>query len=214
MKSPVTKEIERALSTFDPAQYSGIKVNKFQPRKKFFELVVENGSTASGIVDCMACIPFFRDLKISYCCRYEPDFFEKRDKKTFCEKYHLRCETEKVQCPFQLKKASGVRDVFFAAIEVKISAADFRSKNGHNFCGNLNYYAMPYELYKGLSGEIPEDIGVITYHGHGLLRQTKQAKFLELGLEAQKWILVNMVQKRPVLIGRSELQRNRKEKEK
>jgi hypothetical protein len=47
--------------------------------------------------------------------------------------------------------------------EIKISRADFRSENGHNFVGNKNYYALPAKIAYTLEHEIPEDIGIIIY---------------------------------------------------
>lgn len=45
--------------------------------------------------------------------------------------------------------------------EIKVTKQDFHSKHGHNFVGNLNYYVMPYNLYKSIRDEIPEHIGVM-----------------------------------------------------
>lgn len=43
---------------------------------------------------------------------------------------------------------------------MKSSVEDFRSKNGHNFLGDYNYYVMPEEVYAKVSNEIPYEIGV------------------------------------------------------
>lgn len=31
--------------------------------------------------------------------------------------------------------------------EMKITKSDFKSKNGHNFVGNRNYYVIPKNIY-------------------------------------------------------------------
>lgn len=46
-------------------------------------------------------------------------------------------------------------------IEIKVTKADFKSKNGHTFIGNKNYYAMPPELYEQVKDKVPKDIGVL-----------------------------------------------------
>lgn len=47
--------------------------------------------------------------------------------------------------------------------EVKITLADFRSENGHNFHGNENYYVVPAELAPKIEALVPEDIGIIVW---------------------------------------------------
>lgn len=38
---------------------------------------------------------------------------------------------------------SGIEKGDFYCFEIKSSAEDFKSKNGHNFIGDYNYYVMP-----------------------------------------------------------------------
>ncbi len=47
--------------------------------------------------------------------------------------------------------------------EVKITLSDFKSKNGHNFHGNENYYVVPAELAPKIKDLVPEDVGIIEY---------------------------------------------------
>lgn len=49
----------------------------------------------------------------------------------------------------------------FKCYEIKISKQDFYSKNHNTFCGDLNYYVMPYELYQQVKQDIPKHIGVV-----------------------------------------------------
>lgn len=49
----------------------------------------------------------------------------------------------------------------FRCYEIKVSVADFHSKNHNSFIGNYNYYVMPNELYEKVAGEIPDGIGVL-----------------------------------------------------
>lgn len=55
---------------------------------------------------------------------------------------------------------SGIEKGDVYCYEVKSSVEDFKSKNGHNFLGDYNYYVMPYDVYFKIRGEIPYWIGV------------------------------------------------------
>ncbi len=48
-------------------------------------------------------------------------------------------------------------------VEIKISRADFNSKNGHNFFGNLNYYAVPKDLVEYVKTKVADGIGIISF---------------------------------------------------
>jgi hypothetical protein len=51
-------------------------------------------------------------------------------------------------------------DGTWRAYEIKVTKADFRSKNSKSFVGNLNYFALPAALYEQVKDEIPEGVGV------------------------------------------------------
>lgn len=55
---------------------------------------------------------------------------------------------------------SGIEKGDFYCYEIKSSAEDFHSKNGHNFIGDFNYYVMPEEMFDAVKAEIPHDVGV------------------------------------------------------
>ena len=78
----------------------------------------------------------------------------------------------------------------FIFVEIKISKSDFKSKNGHNFNGNQNYYAMPEELYDNVKNLIPDNIGVITYKNYEL-KTMKKCKKIESMLEISNKIKIN-----------------------
>lgn len=56
---------------------------------------------------------------------------------------------------------SGIEKGDFYCYEVKSSVEDFRSKNGHNFIGDFNYYVMPEDVYEKVKDEIPYKVGVL-----------------------------------------------------
>ncbi len=51
----------------------------------------------------------------------------------------------------------------FRCYEIKITKADFHSKNHNSFVGHLNYYVFPAPLYQEVRSEIPDGIGVLLY---------------------------------------------------
>lgn len=55
---------------------------------------------------------------------------------------------------------SGIEKGDFYCYEVKSSIEDFRSKHGHNFLGDFNYYVMPESVYEQVKEEIPYKAGV------------------------------------------------------
>ncbi|CAM2079798.1 MAG: hypothetical protein NSGCLCUN01_04026 [uncultured Clostridium sp.] len=70
----------------------------------------------------------------------------------------------------------------FRCYEIKISKSDFKSKHGHNFVGNFNYYVIPKELYVEVEKEIPNHIGVYTWNGRKL-RLIKRPRKQELKVD-------------------------------
>lgn len=64
---------------------------------------------------------------------------------------------------------SGIEKGDFYCYEVKSSVEDFRSKNGHNFIGDFNYYVMTEETYETVKHLIPHAVGVYTPGAFGLV---------------------------------------------
>lgn len=71
---------------------------------------------------------------------------------------------------------SGIEKGDFYCYEVKSSIDDFRSKNGHNFIGDFNYYIMPKDVYTAVCSEIPYDVGVYCPYPYGGLYSAKKAR--------------------------------------
>lgn len=63
---------------------------------------------------------------------------------------------------------SGVEKGDFYCYEIKSSAEDYRSKHGHNFIGDYNYYVMPKEVYEAVKTGIPFDVGVLAPDEYGI----------------------------------------------
>lgn len=80
--------------------------------------------------------------------------------------------------------------------EVKISKGDFKSENGHNFCGERNYYAMPKALYPQVKADIPPGIGAITYDQEtGTMRIARHCEKRVITDEDRVFLLYNSLKK-------------------
>lgn len=66
---------------------------------------------------------------------------------------------------------SGIEKGDFYCYEIKSSVADFKSKNGHNFIGDYNYYVMTAETYSQVKELVPYDIGVFTIDEKELMHE-------------------------------------------
>ena len=54
----------------------------------------------------------------------------------------------------------------FICYEIKITKADFKSENGHNFVGNKNYYVIPSDLLDFTKDKLKNQtkVGIITFN--------------------------------------------------
>ena len=85
--------------------------------------------------------------------------------------------------------------LLLTCIEIKVTKADFKSEHGHNFVGNLNYYAVPEEIYKEIEPLVPEGIGILVYLHKGMyqgLRSRRKPTFRPMTDEEQKWLLLSV----------------------
>ena len=74
----------------------------------------------------------------------------------------------------------GIEKGDFYCFEVKSCVDDFKSKNGHNFIGDFNYYVMPFDVYEEIKNLVPYNVGVLTEKtdriGRSYLECTKKAR--------------------------------------
>lgn len=114
-----------------------------------------------------------------------------------------QCKIEGITFP--CKECKGciyrVRDVKKVSMcttcfECKITMADFRSKNGHNFHGNRNYYIVPRELVSKIEILVPDNIGIIAYiEKSNSLRMIRECEFREIDNEL-RWKLLYAAMKK------------------
>lgn len=69
---------------------------------------------------------------------------------------------------------SGIEKGDFRCYEVKSSIEDFKSKHGHNFIGDFNYYVMTSDVYEKTKDKIPYFVGVLVPDSYGRLMSVKK----------------------------------------
>lgn len=67
----------------------------------------------------------------------------------------------------------------FRCYEIKVTKSDFYSKAKHTFCGDFNYYVMPYSLYEQVKQDIPKNIGVLGEFSEVIKRPIRVNKTIE-----------------------------------
>lgn len=138
--------------------------------------------TPSGIVDSIR----FEDYPVAeeYLCRLiDTDRYSERDNHTTaimhpqfilgqCFRDGSTDKNDKKCHGCTLREHLWHVGMMVTCFEVKITYADFKSENGHNFHGNENYYCVPKELATKMVSEIPDDVGILAYYegekGYGL----------------------------------------------
>ena len=200
-KTNATRTIESLLKSYNPATIAGYRLNKFRDRHLAFECVVECGNISKGIVDCIRideilinehrkriCYPGYHGNKAHY-----------KDFVSPCGQTPTFCENTK--CPYNSYIIEHEHDVLITCYEIKVTKADFHSKNGHNFVGNANYYVMPKALYEEIKNEIPDEIGVIIHcetDKFSGLRRVKECKLKTLSDTERMWLILNVLKRSKV----------------
>lgn len=166
-----------------PTELSGLKLNTLRDSVRCSEVTVNNSNIRGGIIDFMRFEEYYTIEGEKRLCR-----LNWRAKAEYCEKGLAKGERRKYcdqkSCRFNYAVDIEVNHYLHTAIEIKITLADFKSSHGHNFVGNLNYYAIPNHLLSEVENLVPTDIGIILYK-EGNLVEYKQALFHELNLEEQ-----------------------------
>lgn len=75
-------------------------------------------------------------------------------------------------------KSVGIEQGNFYCYEIKSCIEDFKSKHGHNFLGDLNYYVMTEELYNQVNDNIPFSVGVYVLVGDCLVSKVRAKSVL------------------------------------
>ena len=196
MKSELTKQIEKALSTYNPAELGGFEINYRRRQYLEYEVPVVHSHIEGGLVDavwlsegfrnpstCMICGAAKRIAQVEHLTRGVSCALTESELRSIGPGTFFPCLYEK-KCFWKREHRTKEEAVAVMCFEIKISKSDFKSPNGHNFVGNINCYVMPYQLFKQLKDEIPEGIGVITFHqsddGRTSLRRQVQPTWKDL----------------------------------
>ncbi|MCD8308912.1 MAG: hypothetical protein LUD19_03575 [Clostridia bacterium] len=201
MKTDLTKTIEQAIIEWNPAQIGDVKVNQFRAHHTGLEVPAECGTTTGGIIDAVRVSEYFGDIKYRRICR--PSGWRRnggkqkincpnRGKPTTARQLPHHCDN--TGCMWNGVVKDGVPKILLTCFEIKVTKSDFKSDHGHNHVGNLNYYAVPEEIYKEIEPLVPKDIGILVYLHRGIyqgLRTKRRPTFKELTDEEQKWLLLS-----------------------
>ena len=189
METELTKKIKIACRGFKPEMPTQMRTIRY----------AEEVWTPTGIVDVIR----FEDYKkrdYSLCCLIDYNQFDKHYQEMWRHQNQRLGECKIEGQSFPNKHCDGCvwhsrsYDVgmLVTCYEVKISVADFKSPNGHNFHGNKNYYAVDSRIYEDIKGLVPEDIGIIVfYEKTGAMRIKKECKFQEISYELKAELLYN-----------------------
>ena len=202
-KTEMTKNIEQALLAWSPAQIGDIRINKFRGQHTALEVVAECGTTQSGIVDAVRVSEYFGDIEYRHICRPAGWRKEGFRQSLTCELGHDAMKTlptycEQTSCKWNGITKMGTLMILLTCFEIKVSKSDFKSEHGHNFIGNMNFYAVPEEIYKEIEPLVPPDIGILVYLHQGQyvgLRTKRKPTFREMTHEEQKWLILSVMKR-------------------
>lgn len=172
-ETELTKEIKRSLRYYAPIMKSNMRTIRW----------AEEVDVGIGFVDVIRFEDYVALEKETIGCKAI------RPLKSYCQVTNCN------ECRYWGKYNRKILDIATTCFEVKISKSDFKSKNGHNFVGNFNYYVVPKDLYKDIKELVPEDIGVILYCGHGYLRKKKECVIKEVDKADLSRYLYNALKK-------------------
>ena len=195
METELTKNIKLACHSFKPQLNTQMRTIRYAD-----EVVCPNG----GIVDVVR----FEDYIMrdeSFCQKLNPEKLSEADR-DIIEKMNISTGVCKNGEEFSFdidrckgcvhKKTNHILDMLVTCYEVKISVSDFKSKHGHNFFGNHNYYVVSSNIYDGIKDLVPDDIGIIVYYANtGNMRIKKQCKFKDINNETKVTLLYNALKK-------------------
>lgn len=178
METELTREMKIAIRNYKPVMNSNMRTIRW----------AEEVDVGTGYVDSIRFEDYITNIDEVYRCNKTDEIININN--PLCDK--RTC----VGCIYKSSKLHERKlGILTTCFEMKITKADFKSKNGHNFVGNKNYYVVPKELYPEIKNLVPEDIGVILYYGHGSLRTKKECKLKNINSEELARYLFNSLKK-------------------
>lgn len=161
VETQLTKDIKARCANFRPLMPTAMRSIRY----------AEEVNVLTGIVDVIR-FEDYVESNNNFCIREEHGELCKFGSDPIYEEKKCRACVDQRSC-----KELGILTTCY---EVKISKSDFKSKHGHNFVGNHNYYVVPKKLVPKIIDLIPEDIGLIAYYDSGNMRVIKECEFREV----------------------------------
>lgn len=181
METELTKEMKIAIRNYKPILSSNMRTVRW----------AEEVNVGTGIVDSIRFEDYIKNINDVYECR--------KTNIAIADINNPVCSVNKKSCTGCIYKSSKLCErelgIMTTCYEMKITKSDFKSKNGHNFVGNRNYYVMPKDLYSKVEDLIEDGVGVILYYGHGALRLKKECRYKEISEELLNRLLFNALKK-------------------
>lgn len=178
METELTKKIKIAVRSYKPIMSSNMRTIR----------LAEEVDVGTGYVDSIRFEHYIKNINDVYECRKE---------NTKVDIVNTLCGRK--SCNGCVYKSSKLHErelgIMATCFEMKITKSDFKSKNGHNFVGNRNYYVISKALYPKVKDLIEECVGVILYYDNGTLRLKKECEFREISQENLSIYLFNSLKK-------------------
>ena len=190
METALTSNIKARLHNFKPEMASSMRTIRW----------ADEVCTPTGYVDTIR-FEDYVEQDDSYCARISPQAKD-IERLPALEGGLRQCKQPGGQ--FGQKRCRGcvyrrtcyTLGILVTCFEVKITVSDFKSKNGHNFHGHRNYYAVPVGIADKVLPLVPEDVGLLVYYpesGHITVR--KECVRRELEEEMVSYLLYNALKK-------------------
>lgn len=204
-KTEMTRRIEEAILQWSPVQIGDIKINAQRKQHTALEVCAECGTTKFGIVDAVRVSEYFGDFEYHDCCRiarWRKDGYDGLKYGVECERGYDRTELpsfcDQKSCRWNFTSIAGKPKILLTCFEIKVTKSDFKSKNGHNFVGNMNFYVVPEEIFKEIEPMVPSDVGILVYMHKGKyigLRTKRKPTYKDLTDEKQKWMILSVMKR-------------------
>lgn len=162
METELTSKIKRACHGFRPKLPTKMRTIRW----------ADEVWTPTGIVDSIRFEDYYK-ADLSICPYLHPDKFEPTAIENMYTPLHpigecFRDPTTGIDPTGKCRGCVFIHrgheiGMLCTCYEVKISPADFKSENGHNFHGNENYYVVPADLAPKIEVLVPDDIGIIIW---------------------------------------------------
>lgn len=184
METELTKNMKRGLVGFKPEMPTNMRTIRY----------AEEVSTPTGIVDFIR-FEDYKEKDYSYCDYKEYLGLTGQKSDSDCKIYG--CQYPNKNCKGCVFCRHGYEiGMLVTCFECKITVSDFKSKNGHNFHGNKNYYVVPIEIYPKIKGLVPNDIGIIAYYFETQnYRIKRECGFKEISHELKERLLYDAFKK-------------------